>query len=249
MLVLTSEQRVGSRWIGYLLGDLFSGKKSTPEINLNDVENPGTLYRQAMNSNRVFKIHGNPPLEVVKILGPQIKLLGIVRDPRDRLVSLSFHKRYHLFHDGFIEKKRDTELEALQYTVMEDGADNQNNYKMLEYMISFHSTRALNKTSNYVWTTYEWLKEDTYGEITKILDVLGLDYFPVTIEKLVEKYSFKNLTGRNPGEEDRKDTFARKGIVGDWKEWFTPEMLERTEEVYSKYYEKINLELGNSNKK
>ena len=249
MLIITSEQRVGSRWVGYLLGDLLTNQKPTPEINLLDVENPGTVYRKAMTSGRIFKIHGNPPKETVSILGTRIKLLGIVRDPRDRLVSLCFHKRYHPFHDGFVEKKKDTEEEALNYTVLEDGADNKNNYKMLEYMLPHYSTRALTTTSNYVWTTYEWLKEDTQGELEKILTALSIPFMPKLLEHCVEKYSFKNMTGRKVGEEDRQNTFARKGIVGDWKGWFTPEMLERTEEVYSKYYEKINLELGNSNKK
>jgi len=245
MLVITSEQRVGSRWIGYLLGDMLTGQKPTPEINLfKDTQSPILVYQEIMNKGKILKLHGNTPTELIHELGSDIKLLGIVRDPRDRLLSLSFHKRYHPYHDGFNEKKRETELEALQYTVVDDPTDNRINYRMLEYMIPGFSTKSpTNLKTNYVWTTYEWLKEDTYEEITRILDALDIGYIADRVVEYIEKYSFKNMTGRKPGEEDRKNTFARKGVTGDWKNWFTPEMIRVTEEVYQEYYRRVQTEL------
>ena len=41
----------------------------------------------------------------------------------------------------------------------------------------------------------------------------------------VSRFSFQNVTGRQPGQEDPAD-FCRKGVVGDWKEKFTQEARE-----------------------
>jgi hypothetical protein len=42
------------------------------------------------------------------------------------------------------------------------------------------------------------------------------------LRAISEKYAFKNLTGRNPGDEN-KLSFLRKGIAGDWKNYFSKE--------------------------
>lgn len=42
----------------------------------------------------------------------------------------------------------------------------------------------------------------------------------------IDRYTFVNMSGRKPGEEDRDDLVRRKGIVGDWKNHFTPEAAE-----------------------
>jgi len=242
-LVITSEQRVGSRWIGYLLGAYLTQQKPMPEIDLKKVPNPVEYVDRYVRENRIIKLHTNTPEEVVATLGSEFKILGIVRDPRDRLVSLSLHKRYHPHHDGYMEKKKATDAEALVQTVLNDKTDNKVNYRMLDYMIPQKSTHALKgKESYYVWTTYEWLKENTLQELSWALKSLGVQSNDRMLRFWVQQYEFKNVTGRLPGNENKHNTFARKGIVGDWKEKFTPEMIEATQDVYDKYYSLVKAE-------
>ena len=42
------------------------------------------------------------------------------------------------------------------------------------------------------------------------------------ISAALERYSFKKQSGRNPGVE-QQNSYLRKGVTGDWKEYFTPE--------------------------
>jgi Sulfotransferase domain len=44
-------------------------------------------------------------------------------------------------------------------------------------------------------------------------------------EALIARYSFRSLSGRDPGEEDTASKF-RKGVAGDWRNHFTPAVAE-----------------------
>jgi hypothetical protein len=45
------------------------------------------------------------------------------------------------------------------------------------------------------------------------------------LKNIVEKYSFENQSKRKRGVENRK-SFLRKGIAGDWKNYFNKEARE-----------------------
>lgn len=45
------------------------------------------------------------------------------------------------------------------------------------------------------------------------------------LARVVERYSFARMTGRKPGEEDR-GSFLRKGVAGDWMNYFNREAGE-----------------------
>ena len=47
----------------------------------------------------------------------------------------------------------------------------------------------------------------------------------VRAEKIVDKYSFKNQTKREPGTQD-DGAYLRKGITGDWKSHFSKQDRE-----------------------
>jgi hypothetical protein len=49
---------------------------------------------------------------------------------------------------------------------------------------------------------------------------------------LLARYSFKTLSGREPGQED-PGSKLRKGIAGDWRNHFTPAVRDVFVEVTS----------------
>ena len=74
-----------------------------------------------------------------------------------------------------------------------------------------------------VHVTYEALLADTAGELARaIRELTGADADSWRIEMAVDKFSMARQTGRKPGEED-PNSFIRKGIAGDWKNYFNHE--------------------------
>ena len=61
------------------------------------------------------------------------------------------------------------------------------------------------------------------------------------IERAVEHFSMAKDTGRKPGEEART-SFIRKGIAGDWKNYFTPEIARVFDELAGETLIKLGYE-------
>lgn len=79
---------------------------------------------------------------------------------------------------------------------------------------------------NVAFTSYEACLLDPYSELRKIL--LSFDRSDCSDEKLksiVEQHSFESQSSRKRGEED-VNSFIRKGIAGDWKNYFNKEASE-----------------------
>ena len=80
-------------------------------------------------------------------------------------------------------------------------------------------------------TTYEALRADPVGELTRILRALtGKEPDAWLVKMTVEKYSMERQTGRAAGHEDRS-SFIRKGVVGDWHNYFDAECRRLFDEL------------------
>ena len=58
-------------------------------------------------------------------------------------------------------------------------------------------------------------------------------------DSVIDLYSFKNMTKRKAGEEDRS-SFLRKGIAGDWKNHFNSEAVN----IFDHYAGETLIKLG-----
>jgi hypothetical protein len=74
-----------------------------------------------------------------------------------------------------------------------------------------------------VFVKYEDIRQHPVEELQRIaLELTGIDLSGKRAAEIIDKYSFQKQTGRKPGEE-KKGSFVRKGIVGDWKNHFSDE--------------------------
>ena len=244
-VILTSEHRCGSRWLHYMLADLL-GKSTSPERDGQKVVKSEAEIWGFLSDNKIAKYHHGTPESILTSLVPHTyKIIGMVRNPRDRGVSRAFHDFYHRKHDYQVKQVAATDFEAVQWVVLESTPfmpDNrrQNN----ELMMYGYSTRnKLYTDLPYIWTTYEWMLEDTLREVTTILQFLGVKVTKGHAQ-IVDSHSFKNKSGRNPGEEARHDTWRRKGQMLDWVNWYNEEMLSLTADVQECYWRQLVINGG-----
>ncbi|MEC9373385.1 MAG: sulfotransferase, partial [Planctomycetota bacterium] len=92
------------------------------------------------------------------------------------------------------------------------------------------SARSLPPT-RYTEIDYADHKADPRGAISRLIRFCGLDDSKDAVERCLGAGDFRTMSGgRSPGDESR-DSFYRKGVVGDWSNHFSPEVGERLLEV------------------
>jgi hypothetical protein len=75
--------------------------------------------------------------------------------------------------------------------------------------------------------------------LKKVLNWLQIEYNSDLIRKAFEKFSFETQTGRKKGIQ-ASDKFLRKGVVGDWKNYFNAESAE----VFNFYAGNVLIQTG-----
>jgi hypothetical protein len=191
------------------------------------------------------------------------KIFFLIRDGRDIMVSL-YH--YYLFWN---EKSMKHPKEVLYYRKKLQFKDYSNVQKNLPQFIEFIFTDRPSRFHRFTymgdWTTYNnrWLEQEEISS-DKIVRVRYEDLLKATttelariiqhstnnepdmqlIRNVVDKYSFEKQTGRRQGEEN-KGSFLRKGIAGDWKNYFTKEAAEIFDHFAGKTLIKLQYEQNN----
>lgn len=155
----------------------------------------------------------------------------VMRDGRDIAVSSYFHMLF--------QNDRNSPL-LVQRTRQEVTFSDYENIEVnlpafIEYL--FLSKERSDRPFHFSWRQfvrswvnkdvaklrYEDLIEDAAGTMAQaIRKVSNVEPDMARLQQIVDKYSFKNQSNRNPGEEDAK-SFLRKGQPGDWKVKFSRE--------------------------
>jgi|SaaInl8_200m_RNA_FD_contig_31_285840_length_1831_multi_5_in_0_out_0_2 hypothetical protein len=134
-----------------------------------------------------------------------IRMLNIVRDIRDVLVS-----RY--FHDLRLGRTAAENVES--YYWHDKGKKSVNHY------IRYHKFwNELTNQGNVFRCSYESLKTDFLYTVSRMFEFIDINFSASQINDLEEKTSIKNKKF-GPGK------FFRKGIVGDWKNHLSMAIIE-----------------------
>ena len=177
-----------------------------------------------------FVIHGHdaytPELKNI-LLAEGIKVILMMRDPRDQLVSRMFHVKRSTNHAWHERMKHMDNDEALMLCI--EGREK------LPGMIDMITLtqRWLDANAEALCVRYEQLLGDTVNQFSIVLDYLGVRNNQSLAEVIVERNRFSRLSmgkriwqnQRRPGQEDTGSHF-RKGIVGDWRNYLKPEHIQ-----------------------
>jgi lipopolysaccharide transport system ATP-binding protein len=181
-----------------------------------DYELPDDMVLRFENMLVVTKmhVHGSPHnVQVLQDGG--VRHVVIYRDLRDVAVSHYFYVRQTPWHPEYpiysnLTLERGLTIFAERTLVA-----------FADWVRSWHENRD---AAMSLELTYERMLENPVGVMTRVAEHFDLDSSPEVVEPIVAANSFQSLSGgRRPGQDNGK-SFFRKGVAGDWKNHFTPEL-------------------------
>ena len=163
-------------------------------------------------------------------LHPGINNVLIVwRDGRDDIISW-YHHCLFLNESGRNKPVVDRLRQKFQFTDYTDLHANLPEFIehcfTEKYPMKFSWKDFVNKWINEktaVFVRYEDLRTAGAEELCRVVkELTGEPLSPVRANAIIDEFSFAKQAGRAPGMEN-KNSFLRKGIVGDWKNHFSLE--------------------------
>lgn len=215
--------KAGSQWVYVVLRELFPDRIVHPKTKIAHVqEDPiqaGMIYPTVYLNKTQFDALSKPAHH---------KCFFVIRDLRDTLVSRYFSllKSHPLESETGKHTKVATERPKLQQMSLEEGM--QHTLKLLKTTAEIQMDWC--KHTDLV-IRYEDMLKDEMGTFKAILNYCELEVDPTTFEDTVKQFSFTNITGRSRGTEDTSSHF-RKGIAGDWRNYFDDKLKEKFKEQY-----------------
>lgn len=176
------------------------------------------------NSKRTIKMFVNAVHENFKIPEHE-KAVHLLRDPRDAMISGYWSwKNSHKNNNAEILEVR----EVLNRCSLTEGLE-----VMLNYIRIFDQIPKYvpGKFRNILDIRYEELLENSFYIFNKMFKFLDLALTDEEVQFLTDEYSFKNITMRLPGNEN-KNSHYRKGVSGDWKNYFTLDIKKKFKKKY-----------------
>ena len=151
----------------------------------------------------------------IKKLFPNSKIIQLIRDGRDVLTSGTFDWLLKdsdgtARHDFFVKQKSGMTLRRF----FDDEV-------LEKWALNWRETiDAGGDSPGQTRLTYERMKTDLSGELSKLLTAIAAVDSPEILRHCVGEVTFEKMTGRAAGQAE-PTAKARKGIAGDWKNYFT----------------------------
>ncbi|XP_019079578.1 cytosolic sulfotransferase 12-like [Vitis vinifera] len=191
-----------------------------PKNNIQDIPSP-----------RILSTHLNLLNLPDSVLSSGCRVLYIARNPMDTLVSY-----WHFFNKplGF---------SVLWTWFMRSSAVG---------LVVASRIRKEKEKESLLFLTYEELKEDPEKHVKRLAEFLGCSLASSEIKEIVKKSSYQRLRNLDVNQNGSEKvhwsgigfgSFFRQGVVGDWKNHLSPEMVQRLDQIASQKFEGSGLEL------
>lgn len=214
--LVVSLGKSGSNW----LNNLISGLPGIKRFNMGLHKFTGTSVAELdlLMSGSVAYTHLQRTPEFVEAIERlNIVPFYIYRDIRDSVVSEYFHKKY-------LDPKTFEKGTPILAEVNDETAFDLENIMRWSTCAPFYNDVpkwALNPDIASV--KFEDLHRNPVESFRVLLAFNDLNYSQEELEKSIEASSFKKMSGgRQKGDENRNSHY-RKGIIGDWRNHFSPQ--------------------------
>ena len=179
---------------------------------------------EEMQDPRSFKSHF--PYDLMPCGVPHstsCKYIYVARNPKDLCVSLYYHYRAY---KGCLEADWDTHYQNFISGVIYFG-------DYFDHVLGWWTHKD---DENVLFLKYEDMKKNLSSVVRQIAEFIGCSgVTQETIDEIVSRTTFQNMKDDTTANYSWKvPNFLRKGEVGDWKNYFTPEQSQEFDEVYAK---------------
>lgn len=217
-IIVTEYPKSGGSWIVSMLGDFLDlprrGIQVKPGFKLFNI-NEHPWYKDAENLDippvAVVKSHELPESELIAMDAIQVHL---IRDGRDVVVSKWFFEKDFCVQNGIIssfEKKFD------DYVI-----------ETAKEWASFISAWD-NLASNTIY--YEKFLLNPAEELSSLIyTITGQQPDPIEIDKTLQKFT-KEKFSASLDKTFKHNSFVRKGVAGDWKNYFSAQNTADFKEI------------------
>jgi lipopolysaccharide transport system ATP-binding protein len=211
--------KAGSQWIYAILRHAFGRRVVRTRVGL------GHVRDRPIRAGKVYPCVYLPreEFEELEVPGPSRRFV-IIRDLRDVLVSNYFSLAYS---HPLLTERHAQDRDRLRRMTRDEG---------LQFVMRKRTRRAARIVDSWMGDgervfRYEDLVRDERGQIRSILEHCGVELTGSRIDRIIDRHSFEAKTGRKRGEED-VNAHCRRGIVGEWKEYFTDEIKAEFKERF-----------------
>ncbi len=242
ILIVATAQKVGSTWLVKLLRDLYLFKHAgLPEAvrhkpfmqKVIELDAPATPeFLSGLTENHLLKSHSPPPTQK---LPDNVKLVTLVRDPRDVIVSVSFFLNHLNESQGgwpVLQTLPNDRSRIIYYLKHDEG--------LLKLLEAWSYTQA----HDIHVIRYENLLCQAMTEMKKILDFVDIQVSDTRIQKAIHKNQFSKHSGGRPAGMEDNNSFFRKGIAGDWVNYFDEEIIDLVKTVHNGRWNRLLVYLG-----
>lgn len=241
-IILVSDfGRSGQGWLSYMLCyilnaafvepyNFLEGKKYTTSEHIFSLTQGDLPGREKTKYSLIVKTHSF----LLHEISLTDKIIFLMRDPRD--VAVSMHN-LNLIQERSINW---THPRAKFFLV----------FKKCFRLLSYINTISHWKRHYYSWKKSQYYPikyEDLLGDCKKALEKI-LEYLEVSVEEkvineAVKNFSFKKITGRTRGQENKNSTEFRKGVAGDHKNKFSKFELKIINFLFKDLFKELNYEV------
>ena len=214
-IFLVSYPRSGNTWLRFLLAMII---KKAKDVDFGNIEKYAPdLYRN--NNDSLLKTGRPRIIKSHEIYNPGYpNVIYMIRDVRDVLVSC-YHYTLKMGNDCTFDAY------LTQLIKGDDGP--------MEFGNWVSNVRSwLNHRDSICIVKYEDLLTNPENTISKLLDELSIEYLETTVKKAISACSFDNMQKKenkagniNYIKNNKDIKFVRKGKIGGWREFLTPEHI------------------------
>ena len=169
---------------------------------------------------------------------PNMKVIQVIRNPKDTLVSLYHHLQCERNMGEFTETW-DEFFEAYKAEKIPAG-------DYFEVNCDWYKFNKDRKQSLVL--VYEEMKKDPKAHVIKIANFVGLPISDKVADIITDRTGVKKMSEQmnkvlqhSPAWNSKKSNFVRKGTVGDWMNYFSAEQAQYVDAKCEQYLEPLGL--------